>query len=70
MAVPKDAVEDRVNFDAVKINGPLASVWISYKFYYNGAVVFCGIISFQIVRSLGQWKIQYMIDTRETKGCD
>ncbi len=70
MAVPKEAAEERVNFDVVNINGPLASVWISYKFYYNGSVVFCGIASFQIVRSFGQWRIQYMIDTRETKGCD
>lgn len=66
----KDAADERIQFETVKIDGPLAIVWTPYKFYYNGQFSHCGVNSFQLVRLKGQWKIQYLIDTRRRQGCE
>jgi len=56
--------DERIQFDIVKINGPLAIVWAPYEFYYKGKYSHKGIDSFQLVRVNGVWKIQYLVDTR------
>ena len=66
----KDACDERISFETVKIDGALAIVWTPYKFYYNGQFSHCGVNSFQLVRLNGQWKIQYLIDTRRKEGCE
>lgn len=66
---PKGALDERIQFETVKIDGPLASVWTPYSFYYNGNFSHCGVNSFQLVRIDGSWKIQYIIDTRRKAGC-
>ncbi len=67
--MPKDAADERIIFDMVKVDGPLATVWTTYKFYLKGQFSHCGVNSFQMVRMYGQWKIQYIIDTRRTQPC-
>ncbi len=62
--LPKGAADERIQFETIKIDGPLASVWTPYKFYFNGQFSHCGVDSYQLVRLNGQWKIQYLIDTR------
>lgn len=62
--MPKGAADERIQFETIKIDGPLASVWTPYQFYYNGQYSHCGVDSYQLVRINGQWKIQYLIDTR------
>lgn len=66
----KGFADERIAFDVLKIDGPLAMVWASYKFYYKGKFSHCGVDSFQLVRVNGKWKIQYLIDTRRTQGCE
>jgi Putative lumazine-binding len=66
----KGDADERIAYDVIKIDGPLAIVWAPYKFYYKGVFRYCGVNSFQLVKLNGQWKIQYLIDTREQKGCD
>jgi hypothetical protein len=61
--------DERITFDMVRIDGPLASVWTPYKFYYKGQFSHCGVNSFQLVRTNDQWKIQYIIDTRRKENC-
>jgi hypothetical protein len=61
--------DERIGFESIKIDGPLAAVWTPYKFYYKGQFSHCGVNSFQLVRIKGQWKIQYIIDTRRKQGC-
>ena len=61
--------DERVTFDIVKVDGPLAIAWTPYNFYYKGQFSHCGVNSFQLVRFDGQWKIQYLIDTRRKQGC-
>ena len=66
----KGSLDERIEFGSIKIDADLASVWTPYKFYYNGKFSHCGVNSFQLVRINGQWKIQYLIDTRRKSGCD
>ena len=68
--MPKDAADERISFDMVKVDGPLATVWTPYKFYFNGQFSHCGVNSFQLVRLNGQWKIQFLIDTRRKQPCE
>ncbi|MBC7826253.1 MAG: nuclear transport factor 2 family protein [Chitinophagaceae bacterium] len=65
----KDAADERISFETVKIDGPLAIAWTPYNFYYEGKFSHCGVNSFQLVRMNGEWKIQYLIDTRRREGC-
>ena len=71
--IRKEAVgnaDERITFDVVKVDGPLAIAWTPYKFYYKGQFSHCGVNSFQLVRFYGEWKIQYIIDTRRKTGCN
>ncbi|WP_207512693.1 nuclear transport factor 2 family protein [Longitalea luteola] len=61
--------DERVEFESIRIDGPLAMVWAPYQFYYKGKFRHCGVNSFQLVRLEDGWKIQYLIDTRR-KNCD
>ena len=67
--LPKGAADERIKYDVVKVDGPLAIVWTPYQFYYNGQFSHCGANSFQLVRLNRAWKIQYLIDTRRKEGC-
>ncbi|WP_240966098.1 nuclear transport factor 2 family protein [Pseudoflavitalea sp. G-6-1-2] len=64
------AADEQIKFETIKIDDNLALVWTPYKFYYNGKFSHCGVNSFQLVRFNGQWKIQYLIDTRRKEGCE
>jgi hypothetical protein len=66
----KDSLDERITFETLKVDGPLASVWTPYKFYYAGNFSHCGVNSFQLVRINGRWKIQYLIDTRRRQDCE
>jgi hypothetical protein len=61
--------DERIIFETVKVDGPLAIAWTPYNFYYKGRFSHCGVNSFQLVRFNGEWKIQYLIDTRRKQGC-
>lgn len=67
---PHEAVYDeRITFDAIKIDADLATVWTPYQFYVGDKFSHCGVNSFQLVKIEGEWKIQYIIDTRRKEGC-
>jgi flagellar biosynthesis regulator FlbT len=66
----KGFADERITFDVLRIDGALAIVWAPYKFYYKGKFSHCGVDSFELVKVNGQWKIQYLIDTRRTVGCE
>ena len=67
---PKGDADERITFGFVKIDGALASVWTPYNFYLAGKFSHCGANSFQLVKLRGEWKIQYLIDTRRRQGCN
>lgn len=64
------ALDERIIFETIKIDGDLASVWTPYRFYYKGEFSHCGVNSFQLVRINNVWKIQYLIDIRRKTGCN
>ncbi|HEX4877127.1 MAG TPA: nuclear transport factor 2 family protein [Chitinophagaceae bacterium] len=66
----KGNADERIKFDVVKTDGPLAIAWTPYTFYYKGQFSHCGVNSFQLIRFNGNWKIQYLIDTRRRQGCE
>lgn len=68
--VEKGALDEQITFKTVEVDGFLASVWTPYKFYVKEQFSHCGANSFQLVKIDGEWRIQYIIDTRRKKGCD
>jgi|SRR6185312_729055 len=65
----KNILDERIQFDVIRIDGALAIVWAPYQFYYKGKFSHCSADSFQLIRINGKWKIQYLIDTRRSHGC-
>ena len=61
--------DERIIFETVKTDGPLAIAWTPYNFFYKGKFSHCGVNSFQLIRFNDGWKIQYIIDTRRKQGC-
>jgi len=62
-------LDERITFETIKIDGGLAIVWTPYQFYIGQTFSHCGVNSFQLVKLDGEWKIQYLIDTRRKDGC-
>jgi len=60
----KGAADEQIVFETIKVDGPLAFVWTPYRFIYNGKYSHSGVNVFCLVKQEGQWKIQYLIDTR------
>ncbi len=65
----KGNADERIIFETIKVDGPLAMAWTPYDFYYKGQFNHCGVNSFQLVRFNSEWKIQYLVDTRRRQGC-
>jgi hypothetical protein len=65
----KGDADERIRIDVLRIDGPLATVWAPYSFYYKGKLNHCGVDSFQMLLVNGVWKIQYLIDTRRKQPC-
>ena len=65
-----EVYDERIEFNTIKIDGELAMVWTPYKFYIGDRFSHCGVNSFQLVKIGGEWKIQYIIDTRRRQNCD
>ncbi len=61
--------DERIVFDAVKVDGSLASVWAPYKFYLGDKFSHCGVDVFQLMKTPDGWKIIYAVDTRRTGNC-
>jgi hypothetical protein len=66
----KGDADEQVTYNVIKTDNELAIAWAPYKFYWKGTFSHCGTDSFQLIRINGVWKIQYLIDTRRTEGCE
>lgn len=62
-------LDERISFAQISIDGNLAQVWTPYQFFLNGTFSHCGVNAFDMVKLNGDWKIQYIIDTRRKEGC-
>lgn len=65
----KNDLDERITIEAIHADGNLASVFTPYSFYFKGKFSHCGANSFQLVKQNGEWKIQYLIDTRRKDNC-
>lgn len=65
----KNDLDERITIEAIHVDGNLASVFTPYSFYFKGKFSHCGANSFQLVKQNGEWKIQYLIDTRRKDNC-
>jgi hypothetical protein len=68
--LPKGYADERIVFDAIKIDGDLAFVWTPYDLYLNGKFIHCGVDAFVLLKLNNQWKISSLIDTRRKQGCN
>ena len=66
----KGAADEQIVFETIKVDGNLAIVWTPYRFVYNGKFSHCGVNTFTLVNFNGEWKINYIIDTRRKENCD
>lgn len=66
----KNDLDERIIIEAIHTDGNLANVFTPYSFYFKGKFSHCGANSFQLVKQQsGEWKIQYLIDTRRKDNC-
>lgn len=63
-------LDERIVSYNIQVDGDMASAWTPYKFYVNEGFSHCGVNSFQLIRTDGQWKITYVIDTRRKENCE
>lgn len=66
----REVYDERITIGMVKVDGDLAIAWAPYQFYVDDRFSHCGVDSFQLVKLNGEWKIQYLIDTRRRQNCD
>lgn len=66
----KGAADEQIIFETIKVDGNLAIVWTPYRFIFNGTFSHCGVNTFTLVRLNGEWKINYLIDTRRKQNCN
>jgi len=64
-----DVYDERIVFGGIKIDGPLASVWTSYKFYLGATFSHCGVNFFQLARTGNGWKIIHIAFTSRKDNC-
>lgn len=53
----------------VRTDGPLASAWMTYRFYAGERFSHCGVNAMQLARLDGRWQIIHVMDTRRRE-CD
>lgn len=61
--------EEKLHDFEIHVNGMIANVSTPYSFYVNDELSHCGVNTFQLMKSRGEWKIIYLVDTRSKKGC-
>ncbi|MBZ9630502.1 nuclear transport factor 2 family protein [Salegentibacter sp. LM13S] len=69
-SIPKSTKfrEELTDFE-INTNGMIANVSTPYRFFVNEGLSHCGINTFQLMKSKGEWKIIYLVDTRSKLGC-
>lgn len=55
--------EDISNLKVLQ-DGPMATVWMDYQFYFQEELHHCGVNMFHLAFLEGKWKVVYVCDTR------
>jgi len=64
-----DVYDERNVFGDIKIDGPLAIVRTTYKFYLGATFSHCGVHYFQLVKTEDGWKIAHIEFTVRKDNC-
>ena len=68
--IPKDKkFEEKLLDFKIRIDGKMANAWTAYEFWFDENFSHCGVNSFQLVKEDKDWKIIYLVDTRQRQGC-
>lgn len=57
-------LDERVDNLIIHQDGPLATVWMEYEFFFDGEQHHCGVNAMTMVLREAQWQIIYICDTR------
>ena len=49
----------------IKIDGPLANVWVEYEFFIDNKLNHCGVNSIHLLKKKSGWKIFNITDSRK-----
>ena len=70
VGTPHDAVwDERIGPVEVRVDGPLATAWMPYRFYLGDTFSHCGVNAFQLADTGAGWQIVAITDTRRAT-CD
>lgn len=64
-----EVYDERVYHPEVRIDGPLATIWVEYSFFVGSRLSHCGVDAFQLAKEGTEWKIVAIADTRRKTGC-
>ncbi len=64
-----EVYDERVVFNAIKIDGDLACVWAPAKFYVGVQFDHCGVDAFQLIRTADGWKVFSLVHTDRKDNC-
>ncbi|MEM9305625.1 MAG: nuclear transport factor 2 family protein [Pseudomonadota bacterium] len=53
----------------MRVDGAMASAWVPYTFYRDGALSHCGVNSIELLRDTEGWKVTQISDTRYREDC-
>lgn len=62
-------LHEAVGEPEVRIDGPLATVWVPYTFYVDGSPSHCGVNALDLARTDGAWSVLHVTDTRRRGDC-
>ena len=66
VGIPKEVqFEERLTQWDIRIDGNMATAWVGYQFFVNDILSHFGTNCFQLVQLKEDWKIVYIMDTRE-----
>lgn len=61
--------DERIYDVEVALDPPIASAWVPYTFYLDGAISHCGVNTIELLQTASGWKITQLSDTRRREGC-
>jgi hypothetical protein len=64
-----DIYDERVVYNAIKIDGDLACIWAPAKFYVGAQFDHCGVDAFQLIRTANGWKVFSLVHTARKDNC-
>jgi hypothetical protein len=61
--------DERISDVEIRVDDPLATAWMGYRFHAGEQFSHCGVNAFQFFRTAAGWRIVQIMDTR-SQDCD